>query len=174
MHCVAGLQEVGKVIIGGDIDVFYSYNLNENNNSFRSIQGLSTTAEDVFQSCDNCPFPTYQKFVSFYGDLTYADQFVSAAFSGSSTGLRSTAVDFSSLSLEARAGKFQAEHLFWVCLESINLTIVVLSMDVHGRNCRGSHGRNCHFGFLDVHYRENGIRHLSLLARGQRYSSFLG
>jgi hypothetical protein len=112
IHCVAGLQAFGELIIGGDENVLYSYDLNENNNSFRSIQGLSTRAEDVLQSCDSCPFPTYQKFVSFYGNFTYADQFVSAAFSGASTGLRSSAVDFSSLGLLARAGKSQTEELF--------------------------------------------------------------
>jgi hypothetical protein len=51
-------------------------------------------------------YDSFLKFVNYYGDATYGDMWVTAAFDGTSTGFSSGRgdADFSSLGLEARAG----------------------------------------------------------------------
>jgi hypothetical protein len=64
----------------------------------------------MFHCKHDCPYPDYEKFYDYYGQLDYGDLWIEAAFEGRSTNFASVKfdrgnVDFSKLSLKARAGK---------------------------------------------------------------------
>ena len=55
----------------------------KSNGSFRTIQGFSTGAQSkMYSDCPGCPYMTYSKFYSYFGNFDYADMFVSAALTG--------------------------------------------------------------------------------------------
>jgi hypothetical protein len=103
---VIGFQENGSVTIGGLLQLSYAYNADAPNSNLRSIGGFSTNSADVFINCPRCPLATYQLFVNYFGDFTYADEFVQAAMDGSATDLLNGNVDFGTVAFEGRAGKF--------------------------------------------------------------------
>jgi hypothetical protein len=78
-----------------------------------SLYGFSEhEAEKMFHCKHDCPYPDYEKFYDYYGQLDYGDLWIEAAFEGRSTNFASVKfdrgnVDFSKFSLKARAGKRQ-------------------------------------------------------------------
>jgi hypothetical protein len=69
----------------------------------RTLQGfasLSTVTSKMWvqsTSCPNCPYDTFSKFYTYYGDLTYADMYVTAALDGTATSFTNLGnVDYSS------------------------------------------------------------------------------
>jgi hypothetical protein len=62
---------------------------------------------EKMRKCETCEYyEDFQKFVDYYGDLYYADTWVSAAFDGSSTAFNNGNGDFRDYSLEGRKGKY--------------------------------------------------------------------
>ena len=55
--------------------------------------------------CDECAYPDYKKFRDYYDVFDYANQWVQAAFSGSSTSFKNGNADFSKYSYDGRTGK---------------------------------------------------------------------
>jgi hypothetical protein len=59
----------------------YSYNERRDNKAARTLQYLSTSAEERMRSCESCPyFPDFQLFKDYYGTSSYADSWIMAAF----------------------------------------------------------------------------------------------
>jgi hypothetical protein len=59
------------------------------------------------RKCESCEYyEDFQKFVDYYGDVYYADTWVSAAFEGSSTRFSNGNGNFGDYSLESRTGKY--------------------------------------------------------------------
>jgi hypothetical protein len=100
-----GFQNSGSVSIGGILQMSYGdYDAAADTYNLRSIGRFSTDAGDVFIDCPRCPLATYQLFVNYYGDFTYADDFVQAAAAGTATDLGKGNADFGIVGFEGRAG----------------------------------------------------------------------
>lgn len=85
-------QASGNLILDGATDALtYTYDVATNNDNARTIQGFSTDADTRFRpdwpaSTTPLPlFPDMQKFVNYYGTVNYADEYIQAAFSKTST-----------------------------------------------------------------------------------------
>jgi hypothetical protein len=85
----------------------YTYTPATDNRNGRNIQGFSTNAIDKMRKCDTCDYyEDFQKFVDYYGDVFYADKWVSAAFDESNTAFDNGNGDFSDYSFESRTRKY--------------------------------------------------------------------
>lgn len=105
MPLVAGFAPSGKISVDG-ADYSYSYSPLRDNLNGETIQRLSTQArEEMYEECEQCAYPTYKRFLDFYGDFDYADEWIKAAFSGTSTGFPNGNADFSNFDLEGKAGE---------------------------------------------------------------------
>ena len=55
------------------------------NNAARTLQGFATTktvTDKMWSGCPGCPYKTFATFYDYYGDLDYADKWVTAALDG--------------------------------------------------------------------------------------------
>ncbi|GKY95293.1 hypothetical protein MPSEU_000491200 [Mayamaea pseudoterrestris] len=82
----------------------YAYDVRLDNNNARTLQRLSTMATDSMRigrcTSDICPYmPDFQKFVNYYGDADYGNNWVTSAFANSTTDFSSGLgnVDFTML-----------------------------------------------------------------------------
>uniref|UniRef100_A0A7S4JUU1 Uncharacterized protein n=1 Tax=Odontella aurita TaxID=265563 RepID=A0A7S4JUU1_9STRA len=75
----------GSVTVEGYGTFQYVYNTVVDNTNGRTIQGLSTSAQQKMYHCSACPYPEYQKFYEYYGAFDYANEIVLAALAGNST-----------------------------------------------------------------------------------------
>jgi hypothetical protein len=106
---------------------------------------LSTEANVIPQECDNdddvvcppttyimpppceydydvaCPPETYAKFVDYYGAYDYGDDWIQAAFAGTTTNFTHANADFGLLSKEGRAGKRMMDGAFLLLLSLVFL-----------------------------------------------------
>jgi hypothetical protein len=73
----------------------------------RTIQGFNTRAREKMRKCASCDYyEDFQKFVDYYGDVYYADIWVSAAFNEVTTAFDNGNGDFSDYSFESRTRKY--------------------------------------------------------------------
>jgi hypothetical protein len=84
----------------------YTYIPSQDNGNERTLQGFSTAAEDKMYRCEYCPYDTYEKFFQYYGVFDYADAWVDAAFSGTSTTFSNGNADFTQYDFPGKTGKF--------------------------------------------------------------------
>lgn len=105
----AGFKPSGSVFLKdrNNIPLPYNYNPVEDNQNRMSLQRLSTHAKDLMYVCNegNCPFHLYAQYVDYYGNFTYADHWIQAAFNGGKTNLDAFNGDFQHYGFEARAGR---------------------------------------------------------------------
>lgn len=95
----------------------YTYDIAKNNTSGLTIQGLSTESRQRFAVCDDeCPFPDYEKFLTYYDNSEYADQWIISAFDGKETQLGRGRADFASMGQEGRFGTLISLVCVCVCL----------------------------------------------------------
>ena len=100
----------GSVIIENHGTFDYKYDIIKDNNNGISLYGFSEhVAEKMFKCKDKCPYPDYEKFYKYYGQLDYGDLWITAAFDAKSTSFGDTKfdrgnVDFTKLNYKARAG----------------------------------------------------------------------
>jgi hypothetical protein len=87
------------------VTLSYTYDLIMDNHNSRTIQGFSTDSSDIFIKCQRCPLATHQKFVNYYGDFSYADDFIQAALNGAETNFENGNADFTNVSLLGRGGE---------------------------------------------------------------------
>lgn len=84
------------------MDIYSMGRTDNDSSSAMTVKRLSTLAEEAFMGVST----TYQDAVNYYGDTTYADHWVSAAFGGKATSLSAKGnVDFGTFGVEGRAGK---------------------------------------------------------------------
>jgi len=98
-------SETGNITLGYSkiqTKVNYSYNIREDTKSDRTLQRFSTDSESQMWSCKNCPYDDYQKFVNYYGESDYANQWIIAAFKSAKTNLLIGNIDFSIYDEECR------------------------------------------------------------------------
>jgi hypothetical protein len=96
------LAEEGTLTIGGN-EHSYTYKPATDNNNGRTMSGFSTGAgEKMRTNCKGCPYPDFEYFYNYYGTDDYADQWVNAAFDGTSTQFRNGNADFSRYSLDGK------------------------------------------------------------------------
>jgi hypothetical protein len=131
------------MIEGSDDSPSYSYDPKVGNKNGRTIQGFSTDAMNRMRKCDSCDYyEDFQKFVDYYGDVYYADKWVSAAFDGKSTAFANGNGNFNDYSLEARTRKF--EMIGTSVLSIITLVSPPLSCDfVYRDHLEGSGIHEC-------------------------------
>jgi hypothetical protein len=98
------------------------------------------------RKCESCEYyEDFQKFVDYYGDVYYADTWVSAAFDGSSTRFTNGNGNFGDYSLESRARKYWIIGNWHKCLLSI-MTFVLPPMScdfVYRDHLEGSGVHEC-------------------------------
>lgn len=69
-----------------------------------TIKSLSTNAQEEFLGGSHSK--TYLNFVDYYGDMDYADKWISAAFGGEETKFSVAGnLDFGKFDVEGRAGE---------------------------------------------------------------------
>ncbi len=102
-----GFASQGVISIGEKVTISYTYNAEQDTKNLRTLQGMAVRSGDIFQSCERCPLETFQKFVSYYGDFSYADDLVLAAFDQTTTNLDNANVDFQKVSTAGRAEAIQ-------------------------------------------------------------------
>jgi hypothetical protein len=112
----------------------YSYDISSQNVNEKSIKMFSTQARKRFFECDgtgeNCPYPDYDMYRTYYNSFDYADAWVIAAVEGASTDFAKSNADFSTLSLEGRFGKYEDS--------------IVVSMTYSQLDCRPQLIKRCH------------------------------
>ena len=95
----------------------YTYNILSDNGNERSIKLFSTNAHTMLYQCVNCPYKDYQKFVDYYGEYDYANQFITAAYNAAPTSFVNGNADFSTYVGIGRVGtkkkKKRQLFLFW-------------------------------------------------------------
>ena len=88
-------------------DYSYSdYSVATGNKNGRTIAGFSTSAYDkMYQGCKGCPYSEYIKYYEYYGEYDYANQWVTAAFDGTSTNFKNGNANFGSYGFSGRTGE---------------------------------------------------------------------
>jgi len=80
----------------------YAYAPLADNYNARTLAGLGARARE-----EHAGAPTFRKFVAYYGESDYADEWIRAAFGGASTFFRNGNPDFGRFDLEGRAAAVQ-------------------------------------------------------------------
>ena len=111
--CLAASSSVTFDGVGGSFT--YTYDVNTGNTNARTIQGFSTGANSRFRPGDGEPFfDDFQKFVTYYGDIQYADEWVTAAIEKrDTTGFTNGQADFSKYGDDGRVRKFLQLNSFF-------------------------------------------------------------
>ncbi|KAL7545242.1 hypothetical protein ACHAWF_008593 [Thalassiosira exigua] len=95
-HNLKGCFKGEGVVKIGDTEYAYQYDPATENNNARTIAGFSTGARGkMLDGCKGCPYDDFQAFYDYYGKDNYADEWVQAAFDGTSTDFRNGNADFS-------------------------------------------------------------------------------
>lgn len=80
------LASSGGLIVEGYGAVNYHYNMAQDNGFGSSLFGFSEhEAERMFHCKDKCPYPEYEKFYRYYGQMDYGAIWMKAALKGQST-----------------------------------------------------------------------------------------
>ncbi len=97
----------GTVSINGK-EYTYNYDQTTENKNGRHIKGFSTAARGkMYEGCTGCPFPEYLKYYNYYGVFDYANDWITAAFTGGSTSINNFPADFSKYQFIGRGGKYR-------------------------------------------------------------------
>jgi hypothetical protein len=102
-----GYAAQGRLIVtgfGSPLD--YTYIILENNINGRTIKGFSVDARERMFLCDSCPYEDYQKFIDYYGEFNYADQWITAAGDGVSTEFDNGNADFRKYGQVGKTGTY--------------------------------------------------------------------
>jgi hypothetical protein len=100
----SGFASKGELEIDDLGILTYTYDPLKSNFNARTLQGFSTQAKEKMYECDNCPYPTYDKFYKYYGAFDYANQWVMAAFNKASTNFAKGNANFGIYGMEGTAG----------------------------------------------------------------------
>jgi hypothetical protein len=102
-----GYAADGRMLVTGfDTPLNYTYNILQNNVNGRTIKGFSEDARDKMQLCASCPYEDYTKFMDYYGEFDYADQWITAAGDGASTDFENGNADFSNYGQVGKSGTY--------------------------------------------------------------------
>lgn len=112
-------QAVGTLTIEGEASsLAYTYVPITDNKNGRNIQGFSTDfAKRMVSFVTGEYYEDFQKFVTYYGTETYADEFVTQGFIGGQTQFENGNADFSDYSFTSRAGEYQMARIYFVHCE---------------------------------------------------------
>mmetsp|Transcript_33646 Transcript_33646/g.81553 ORF Transcript_33646/g.81553 Transcript_33646/m.81553 type:complete len:577 (+) Transcript_33646:1438-3168(+) len=104
------------------IAIPYNYDPEEDNQNRMSLQKLSTHAKHQMYVCndEDCPFRLYARYVEYYGNFTYADHWIQAAFNGGRTDLADSNGNFEHYGFEARADIISKAAIFlnlWMSIQ---------------------------------------------------------
>ena len=99
----------------------FNYDLEAGNKNYRTLQGFSTHAAAKMKPCPRCDyFRDFRHYVELFGTADYADQWIRAAFEGTTaryqSGMADIVADFSHFGLKERVRKFL----------SLSLSVVVV------------------------------------------------
>lgn len=104
-------QASGSMTIDGT-SYDYTYDVNEDNNNGRTIQGFSTGAESKMYRCTNCPYSEYDKYQKWFGDYDYGDKWVTAALTGGRYEFNGKVADFSDYGIVGRKESIKKGTVF--------------------------------------------------------------
>lgn len=100
--CFTDLANATLNINGADYS-YSDYSVATGNKNGRTIAGFSTSAYDkMYQGCKGCPYSEYIKYYEYYGEYDYANQWVTAAFDGTSTNFKNGNANFGSYGFSGR------------------------------------------------------------------------
>ena len=98
---------------GLDAPANYSYNVLTDNVNGITTRGFSITARDDMYVCEStCPYVDFDKFVNYYGEFDYADQWVQSAYDTTLTVFDNGNADFRNYYTPGKTGK-NSFHIFW-------------------------------------------------------------
>lgn len=123
----------------------YTYNPSKDNLSRLSLQKLSSKAKEKMNECEYCPFDLYMRYVDYYGNYSYADEWVQAAFEERKTDFKNGDGNFKHYEYAGRAGT----SLISLTLRSNKPLSNVLSW-YHYYHNRAHQEGNCPSSRLDV------------------------
>eukprot|EP00980_Cylindrotheca_fusiformis_P014668 scaffold3987_cov134-Cylindrotheca_fusiformis.AAC.18 len=123
-----------------DAPIPYTYDPLEDNQSRMSLQKLSTHAKEKMFACDDhCPFWLYSSFVEYYGNFSYADHWIQAAFEGGTTNLDEANGDFRHYGYPARAEIIQKASVYmslWMTVQNeLDTAIMQCNDDCRNKDC---------------------------------------
>jgi hypothetical protein len=70
------INDTGTIEIDGATPIQYSYDYQIHNDNAQTIARLSVEAKTTMHDCPTCPYPTFDKFYTYYGEFEYADQWI--------------------------------------------------------------------------------------------------
>jgi hypothetical protein len=107
----AGFTAEGSISLDAGT-VSYTYTPASENLNKRTIEGFSIDAKEKMRSCVDCDYyDDFQKFVDYYGTEFYGDEWITAALTGTKTSFTNGDGDFTTYSLEGRAGEYRKVHV---------------------------------------------------------------
>jgi hypothetical protein len=141
--CVSlGLAPNGNIKINNGPNIAYSYSVASDNLNSRSMKSLSTTSAALHTNAAGKYYPYYQKFIDYYGDTSYVDKIVTAAFTGTSVTLKNTVFDFVNHPRAARERTYPLNrHELRCCDSAPHRTIFPLLQSLQRRSSRRARSR---------------------------------
>jgi hypothetical protein len=110
-----GCFEADGIMWIGGVEYGYVYNPLTDNNNGRTLAGFSTGAGGKMRTdCPGCPYTDFSYFYDYYGMDNYADEWVTSALNGESTGFSRGNADFSQYGFTGRAGTEDKRFLCWL------------------------------------------------------------
>ena len=142
ISCIQGLAASGGLIIEGYGAVNYHYDPLTENGFQSTLYGFSQhEAEKMFHCKDHCPYPEYEKFYKYYGQMDYGNLWIEAALAGTETtfakGVHFTHgnVDFSELGVKGRAEAVKTATVTMNMFTHVNRIMTEWSVDKCHRQC---------------------------------------
>ena len=123
----------------------YHYDIDSDNQFRSSLYGFSENeAETMFRCHDKCPFPEYEKFYHYYGQLDYGAVWMTAALKGHSTSdggmsFQHGSEDFGQLSVSGRRGAVETAAVTMNVRTQVNRIMTEWAVD----GCRKCSDKHC-------------------------------
>lgn len=143
------LAPTGGLIIPNYGAVNYHYDVSNDNGFWATLHQFSEhEAENMFHCQDKCPYPEYEKFYQYYGQLDYGAVWLEAALNGRSTQYDSVKLahaqeDFSRLNTVGRTAAIETAAVTMNVRTHINRIMTEWAIDRCREHCQHD-GSSCH------------------------------
>lgn len=159
LSALSGFAEPGTLTLPGyEHPMLYHYNKTTDNKSFRSIRGFSKLAGEKMKPCGNNRCDYFRDFGHaqiYFGNTTYADEYIVAAFSGVKHDFKHMSVDFTNYDHVSRAGTLLLVLALWLRLLTDMTILFSLSLHSCYSSCRCLH--------VHIYDDSTGIESITLL-----------
>lgn len=129
------LAAKGGLVVADYGALNYHYSVQDDNKFWASLFGFSEhEAEKMFHCNTKCPYPEYEKFYKYYGQMDYGALWVTAALHGSTTDEKDLSFvhgqeDFSSLAAPGRAAAVETAAITMNVRTQVNRVMTEWAID---------------------------------------------